>query len=386
VTARQPRKIRRGSRFGKWKVIETGLRTGNRGDLAALCACECGQVVKMVRYDALRGGASQSCHRCSHRVKGQIRKGQRFGKRKVLQTGLRDNRGRLSALCECSCGDVRLVQYGSLLDGKAMGCQRCASRFVPPARLNPEPGWHQPDGRLRVLTGKIVRDHNGDRAVWCRCDCGTKLIIRVPYLFNGNRKSCGCLNRERIREIGAQNVPALAAWSRSEANLARITELARSEANRARGRERLTTHGLSRHPLYDTWVNMIDRCENTECRAFPYYGGRGIKVCKRWHDVRNFIADIEDTIGPRPEGRHPGGAPLYTLDRIDNERGNYEPGKVRWATAAEQRANQRDRAGSLHEALTGVPDSGWECGTCGQDFPSLPAFDKHRRREHPRAS
>lgn len=42
-----------------------------------------------------------------------------------------------------------------------------------------------------------------------------------------------------------------------------------------------------------------------------------------------FHADL----GPRPSKRH-------TLDRLDVN-GNYEPGNVRWATAAEQMQNQR---------------------------------------------
>lgn len=111
-------------------------------------------------------------------------------------------------------------------------------------------------------------------------------------------------------------------------------------------------HGLWKHPLYNTWNTIIFRCENPRCATYEYYGGSGVKVCQRWHDVALFIADIEAGIGPRPEGRYPNGRPLYTLDRIDNlghyscghceecERNGWPPNS-RWATKSEQCLNRR---------------------------------------------
>lgn len=78
---------------------------------------------------------------------------------------------------------------------------------------------------------------------------------------------------------------------------------------------------------------MIQRCTNPNDKRFAKYGGRGIKVCDRWrHDFAAFVADV----GERPEGVGEGGRALYSIDRIDNDRG-YEPGNVRWATSREQR-------------------------------------------------
>jgi hypothetical protein len=73
---------------------------------------------------------------------------------------------------------------------------------------------------------------------------------------------------------------------------------------------------------------MRHRCRNPNGKDFKYYGGRGIRVCERWSDFTNFLADM----GERPPGQ--------SLDRIDND-GNYEPGNVRWATRKQQRANRR---------------------------------------------
>jgi hypothetical protein len=76
---------------------------------------------------------------------------------------------------------------------------------------------------------------------------------------------------------------------------------------------------------------MMQRCYYESHPGFSRYGGRGIVVCERWHDVRLFIEDIDRDLGPRPEG--------YTLDRWPDNDGNYEPGNVRWATRSEQLLN-----------------------------------------------
>jgi hypothetical protein len=85
----------------------------------------------------------------------------------------------------------------------------------------------------------------------------------------------------------------------------------------------------SKNPLYITWYHMMARCYRVGSDAYHRYGGRGIRVCERWHVFENFKGDIP----PKPEGD-------YSLDRINNS-GNYEPGNMRWATPAEQNSNRR---------------------------------------------
>jgi hypothetical protein len=81
---------------------------------------------------------------------------------------------------------------------------------------------------------------------------------------------------------------------------------------------------------FNTWSNMVGRCQYKGHHAYEKYGAAGIRVCKRWcgpYGLLNFLKDM----GPRPRG--------LTLDRI-NPRGHYEPTNCRWATPKVQANNQ----------------------------------------------
>lgn len=174
------------------------------------------------------------------------------------------------------------------------------------------------------------------RAAECRCDCGTVTLVRLATLTNGASQSCGCLQRERASAWSSvtDNIRPMLSARRgpSDEDKARNTARFRSAEHRAIVSAAVTTHGLSRHPLYGTWKKMCRRCEVPTLKDYPNYGGRGITVCAEWHDVTTFIAWIEANLGTRPRG--------MSLDRIDPD-GNYEPGNVRWATWAVQTANRR---------------------------------------------
>lgn len=73
--------------------------------------------------------------------------------------------------------------------------------------------------------------------------------------------------------------------------------------------------------------------------SYRLYGGRGIKVCDRWHDFSAFRADM----GEQPEGT--------SIDRIDPN-GNYEPSNCRWLERDAQMRNKRTNVRLTHNGET----------------------------------
>lgn len=136
----------------------------------------------------------------------------------------------------------------------------------------------------------------------CRCDCGNE-VARYSSQLSPSQKYIACC----------------------------------SGCHAESTRQRSTVHGHAprnkRNPEYIAWKAMRNRCAAKVGHPdYPYWAGRGIKICERWEDYAAFLADM----GPRPSDKH-------SLDRI-NVDGHYEPGNCRWATLKEQRANQRRAA------------------------------------------
>lgn len=151
------------------------------------------------------------------------------------------------------------------------------------------------------LTGKVFgrwtvdgESHKKKSMVYwhCTCDCGSKRVVFGADLKRGMSKSCGCLARELLSA-------------------------------------KSSTHGLSEHKAYRSWIEMKSRCLNPENTGFKDYGGRGIIICPEWDTFEGFWRDMGDTW---QEG--------LSIDRMDTN-GNYEPSNCKWSTPKEQGNNRR---------------------------------------------
>lgn len=132
----------------------------------------------------------------------------------------------------------------------------------------------------------------GTNLAWlCLCDCGKESVVSGGNLTRGKTKSCGCLNKERVRAAN-------------------------------------TTHGFSKERLFGIWKGILQRCTEPNFHHYRYYGGRGIVVCEDWMSFQCF----------RDWSLSSGYSDDLAIDRIDND-GDYTPQNCRWVTTKEQARN-----------------------------------------------
>lgn len=88
-------------------------------------------------------------------------------------------------------------------------------------------------------------------------------------------------------------------------------------------------HGLSKTSLCNVWYHILDRCYNSKSPQFTDYGGRGIKVSKKWKD-----SPIHFVNWAKKNGYKKG----LEIDRKNND-GNYEPSNCRFVTRKQNGRN-----------------------------------------------
>lgn len=142
-------------------------------------------------------------------------------------------------------------------------------------------------GELTYVSDAGSNKHG--KKLWrMKCSCGKETVAIASMIRSGRTRSCGHLKTGNRR-----------------------------------------THNQHGTKLYNTWLNIKQRCRNKNHPSYKNYGGRGIDYDPAWESFEVFSADV----GEPPSNN-------YSLDRIDNSKG-YSKENVRWATRATQSRNTR---------------------------------------------
>ena len=173
--------------------------------------------------------------------------------------------------------------------------------------------YNPDDFRLSIIEPATYYSKSGTayRAYLCQCKCGNKKIVKRSDFLNKRVRSCGCL----------------------------VTDFNKTKVGNSYSKFRKSYRNNFIHNpkpehyerIKRIWKNMKSRCGNPNATSYRIYGGRGIAVCDEWKN--DFMSFYNWAINN-------GYSDDLSIDRIDNDKG-YCPSNCRWATAKEQRANQR---------------------------------------------
>ena len=180
-----------GQRFGRLVIIE---RTENSksGRTQWLCECDCGNE-KIILSNSLMDGRTKSCG-C---IRSPDLTGQRFGKLVAIERVKKDKHNYYMYKCLCDCGNEKVIRSKSLSGGETKSCG-CITQLIDLEGRR--------FGRLIVIKRA---ENKGTQTHWlCKCDCGNEKIVNGHSLKSGGTKSCGCLHKERTSKeysIASQN-------------------------------------------------------------------------------------------------------------------------------------------------------------------------------------
>ena len=94
-----------------------------------------------------------------------------------------------------------------------------------------------------LIQEKAIRNKENRWLNKYKCFCGNEFYSLKRYVSSGRRKNCGC--------------------------------------NRIIANKGLK-YGLTKHPLYTVWRNIVKRCEDKRHQSYKNYGGRGVRICNEW--------------------------------------------------------------------------------------------------------
>lgn len=181
-----------GNRYGSLIVIEKAVDKNGRG--AWLCQCDCGNS-KIVRGPDLRKGKITSCGcRLNSRLKTiKDLTGQVFGYLKVLERA--DDyydKQNKKNVYKCECLNCHNICYKK---GNNLTNGKVKSCGCLSNVLNAEKHFKNEVGNTfgdLTVIGAEYDEKDGQLKNKCRCNCGNICLVFGKDLRSGNTKSCGC--------------------------------------------------------------------------------------------------------------------------------------------------------------------------------------------------
>lgn len=279
-----------GKRSGRLVAVRQVGRT-DHGTALWLCQCDCGNT-KVIRRHNL--ATTKSCG-CLYDLTDK-----RYGTLLVVKLLPERRKNQRVWLCRCDCGAETTATTTELRCSKKKSCG-CSRKKPPKIDIT-----GQKFGRL-VAMRHVGIGPSGKHAWECRCDCGEVVVADACTLRLGRKLSCGCIMAERMAD----------------------------------------TKGLSKTPEYKIWRAMIKRCDDPTDPHYRQYGQRGITVCEQWRrSFAQFLADV----GRRPHAK-------LTLERKDNDKGYYS-GNCAWTTQTKNNRNKRNNRLVTYKGVT-KPLAAW---------------------------
>jgi DNA-directed RNA polymerase specialized sigma subunit len=130
-----------------------------------------------------------------------------------------------------------------------------------------------------------------------------------------------CKRKDGTDRLQSYCIPCKAEHDKKYAVKRRASASAQRQREKQRKAEMRVERELAEKSpaTYRAWKTIIDRCSDPANSVYAKYGGAGVKVCERWHDFENFLADM---------GEKPG---KQSLRRFE-EKGDFEPKNCFWGT------------------------------------------------------
>lgn len=265
----------------------------------------------------------------------------------IDNTKIKDN-NKTYYLCKCDCGNKKNILAQSLRTKRIRDCG--CGQFMLTKYIG------EKIGKLSVV--RCFRERRNGKIniiVNCKCDCNSNIIKTMPYseFKKGKITSCGCLNKfdfnkkykgkiyngiEIIEVASEKNHIAKCKCHCGNYFNCKLYDLT-SNKKYIIGCNKCSNNGFKmweeksyRPRLKRIYNGMLQRCYNSECKDYKWYGEKGIKVCKEW---LNEFTNFYNWAINNEYKEH------LSIDRIDSE-GDYEPNNCRWATSIQQQNNRKN--------------------------------------------